>query len=207
VNHLIESLTLTPHADKPAGCYSGGNKRKLSLGIALIGDPQILFIDEASSGMDPLARRKMWHLISNVAQHRSVIITSHNMEEVEALCSRVTIMVGGEMKCLGSVQHLKNSQFNGYTIDIQCAIEASIDDIKAVKEYVLNISLQHSTLSEEYGRFLRFTTQNLSSNSTLSLSKVFRVMNKMKNDPTHMVQDYTISQCTLEQVFISFTNS
>ena len=98
------SLTLTPHADKPAGCYSGGNKRKLSLGIALIGDPQILFIDEASSGMDPLARRKMWDVIANVARHRSVVITSHNMEEVEALCTRVTIMSEGEMKCLGSVQ-------------------------------------------------------------------------------------------------------
>ena len=82
VDELINRLTLTPHADKISESYSGGNKRKLSLGIAsLVGDGGVLLIDEASSGLDPLARRKMWDLIEELAVDRSAIVTTHSMEE------------------------------------------------------------------------------------------------------------------------------
>ena len=81
-NDLLTDLTLTPHADKVADSYSGGNKRKLSLGIAsLVGDGGVLLIDECSSGLDPLARKKLWGLIERLAIQRSVIITTHSMEE------------------------------------------------------------------------------------------------------------------------------
>ena len=82
VDQLLDKLTLTPHADKPSESYSGGNKRKLSLGIAaLVGQGGVLFIDECSSGLDPLARKKLWGLIEQLAETRSAIITTHSMEE------------------------------------------------------------------------------------------------------------------------------
>jgi ATP-binding cassette, subfamily A (ABC1), member 3 len=82
VSDLIEKLTLEPHADKTTESYSGGNKRKLSLGIAaLVGNGGVLLIDECSSGLDPMARRKLWELIEDLAQRRSVVITTHSMEE------------------------------------------------------------------------------------------------------------------------------
>ena len=83
VERLLEWLTLTPHAHKETEHYSGGNKRKLSLGIALIGSPSVLFIDEASSGVDPSAARHMWDLISNVGKERAIVLTTHSMEEAE----------------------------------------------------------------------------------------------------------------------------
>jgi len=207
VNNLIHALTLLPHADKPAGTYSGGNKRKLSLGIALIGNPKVLFIDEASSGMDPLARRKMWRLISNVSKNRSVILTTHSMEEAEALCSRLTIMVEGEMKCLGSVQHLKTTYMNGYTVDLQCSMEASKHDVSRIKKHILEVALPFTTLAEHHGRFLRFSTSSMTSCLNCNLSGLFKELGCMKKDPSFMIQDFAISQCTLEQVFISFARS
>ena len=76
VDKIIKRLTLTPYADKPVKAYSGGNKRKLSVGIALIGGPPIVFLDEPSTGMDPVSRRFMWDLISETLAERSVVLTT-----------------------------------------------------------------------------------------------------------------------------------
>uniref|UniRef100_A0A2K6CSK9 ATP-binding cassette sub-family A member 2 n=1 Tax=Macaca nemestrina TaxID=9545 RepID=A0A2K6CSK9_MACNE len=109
VKWALEKLELTKYADKPAGTYSGGNKRKLSTAIALIGYPAFIFLDEPTTGMDPKARRFLWNLILDLIKTgRSVVLTSHSMEECEALCTRLAIMVNGRLRCLGSIQHLKN---------------------------------------------------------------------------------------------------
>jgi ATP-binding cassette subfamily A (ABC1) protein 3 len=75
-----------------------------------VGNPAVVFLDEPSSGMDPVARRSMWNLISNAVLERgmSVVLTTHSMEECEALCSRVGVMVAGSLVCLGSTQHIKS---------------------------------------------------------------------------------------------------
>jgi len=205
VDDLIHALTLTPHADKAAGKYSGGNKRKLSLGIAIIGDPKVLFIDEASSGMDPVARRKMWELISMIGEKRSVILTTHSMEEAEALCSRIGIMIAGQMRALGSVQHLKSSYLDGYTVDMQCKPDSPISLVDAVIDHVTNSVLSGSVLKERHGRFLRFDVRSISEDNDekkSGLGYMFGRLQAMKIDKTWKVENYSISQCTLEQVFI-----
>jgi ATP-binding cassette subfamily A (ABC1) protein 3 len=111
VQNLLDRLTLTPHADKITETYSGGNKRKLSLGISLVSSPAVLLIDESSSGIDPSASRKIWDLISDVSQGRSVLLTTHSMDEAQALSTKTGIMASGQLLCLGSVQHLKVSSF------------------------------------------------------------------------------------------------
>ena len=95
-----------------ASVYSGGMKRKLSVACATIGQPRIIFLDEPSTGMDPLARRDLWKVISNMVETTdpegnpitSMILTTHSMEECEALCPRIGIMAGGKLRCLGSAQ-------------------------------------------------------------------------------------------------------
>ena len=88
---------------------SGGNKRKLSTAIALVGNPPIVLLDEPTTGMDPTTRRYLWDVVIGIIKEgRSVVLTSHSMEECEALCTRLAIMVNGSFKCLGSLQHLKN---------------------------------------------------------------------------------------------------
>ncbi|KAG7395247.1 hypothetical protein PHYBOEH_004021 [Phytophthora boehmeriae] len=120
VREKMEQLNLTSFEDKLAGSLSGGNKRKLSVAIAMIGSPKILFLDEPSTGMDPVSRRFMWDVISEISTYNkesTVVLTTHSMEECEALCTRVGIMVGGGLKCLGSVQHLKSRFGDGLMFD------------------------------------------------------------------------------------------
>jgi len=210
VNKLMDALTLTPHADKVAESYSGGNKRKLSLGVALIGNPKVLFIDEASSGMDPAARRKMWRLISKFSERRSVILTTHSMEEAEALCTRVGIMISGKLRCLGSVQHLKSTFLDGYTVDVNCTSDATTDVVDYVEQTILKETLVGSQLTERHGRFMKFDIKTMSSSSTgetRGLGGTFRALEALKRDPDNKIEDYSISQCSLEQVFISLAKA
>ncbi|GAB9467021.1 hypothetical protein Gpo141_00004381 [Globisporangium polare] len=120
VREKMTQLNLLAFEDKLAGSLSGGNKRKLSVAIAMIGSPAILFLDEPSTGMDPVSRRFMWDVISEISTYNkesTVVLTTHSMEECEALCTKVGIMVGGDLKCLGSVQHLKSRFGDGLMFD------------------------------------------------------------------------------------------
>lgn len=107
--------------------YSGGMKRKLSVACATIGQPQIVFLDEPSTGMDPVARRDMWAVISEMVSggnmadedRTSVILTTHAMEECEALCPKIGIMANGRLRCVGSAQHLKNRFGQGFQVEMK----------------------------------------------------------------------------------------
>jgi len=120
---VIVDMNLVDHRKKCAGQLSGGNKRKLCVANAILGDPPIILLDEPSAGMDPEARRFMWSVvakISQMAKKSSVILTTHSMEEAEALSTKMGIMVrGGIFRCLGSSQHIKNKFGTGYEIEIK----------------------------------------------------------------------------------------
>ena len=88
VQGLLDDLDLAKFADKPAGQYSGGNKRKLCVGIALVGSPQLVLLDEPSSGMDAASKRFLWTVIKRRTANCCTVLTTHSMEECEALCGR-----------------------------------------------------------------------------------------------------------------------
>ncbi|GMF13566.1 unnamed protein product [Phytophthora lilii] len=122
VKEKIQQLNLSDFEHKLAGSLSGGNKRKLSVAIAMIGNPAIIFLDEPSTGMDPVSRRFMWDVIADIStrgKESTIVLTTHSMEECEALCSRVGIMVGGRLRCYGSVQHLKSRFGDGLMFDVK----------------------------------------------------------------------------------------
>ncbi|POM73056.1 ABCA1 lipid exporter [Phytophthora palmivora] len=122
VMEKIQQLNLSDFEHKLAGSLSGGNKRKLSVAIAMIGNPAIIFLDEPSTGMDPVSRRFMWDVIADIStrgKESTIVLTTHSMEECEALCSRVGIMVGGRLRCYGSVQHLKSRFGDGLMFDVK----------------------------------------------------------------------------------------
>ena len=115
-------MGLKKYKDLISSSYSGGNKRKLQVAMALIGNPPVIFLDEPSTGMDPEARRFMWDIISKITTFRkysSVILTTHSMEEAEGLCERIAIQVEGRLKCIGPVQRLKNKFGRGYELEIK----------------------------------------------------------------------------------------
>ncbi|XP_042053846.1 ABC transporter A family member 1-like isoform X2 [Salvia splendens] len=121
MENLVE-FDLLKHADKPSYALSGGNKRKLSVAIAMIGNPPIVILDEPSTGMDPIAKRFMWEVLSRLSTRRgktAVILTTHSMNEAQALCTRIGIMVGGKLRCIGSPQHLKNRFGNHLELEVK----------------------------------------------------------------------------------------
>eukprot|EP00466_Bigelowiella_natans_P009257 jgi/Bigna1/40010/e_gw1.38.1.1 len=195
VQELISTVGLTQYADIPAGTYSGGNKRKLSLALSLIGEPSVVFLDEPSSGMDPVSRRFMWDVIERVAKRCSVILTTHSMEECEALCGRIGIMVGGRLQCLGSVQHLKTRLGKGYQIEAKMSPEHFDNFIAFIQSYFpRHCSSDHSSSS----------SSSSSSNSSF-LANIFSVIEKHKE--RLCVADYSVTQASLEQIFIQIASA
>ncbi|XP_064607351.1 phospholipid-transporting ATPase ABCA1-like [Liolophura sinensis] len=195
-NWGLKKLGLLQYSDKLAGSYSGGNKRKLSTSIALIGNPAVVFLDEPTTGMDPKARRFLWNCIASITKEgRSVVLTSHSMEECEALCSRLAIMVNGEFKCIGSVQHLKNRFGNGYTIILRVA--GQNPDMQPVRRFI-QTSFPGAVLKEKHHNMLQYQLGI----SETSLSSVFSCMEEARKELN--IEDYSVSQTTLDQVFINF---
>ena len=122
VMSLIDLMNLTEFKDILSKNLSGGNKRKLSVAIALICNPPIILLDEPSTGMDPEARRYMWKIIHDIAIYRkksTIIMTTHSMEEAETLCEKIGILVKGELLCLGTSDEIKDTYGYGFEINFQ----------------------------------------------------------------------------------------
>jgi ATP-binding cassette subfamily A (ABC1) protein 3 len=115
-------MDLDSYRNIRANNLSGGNKRKLSVAMAIIGNPPLIFLDEPSTGVDPQAKRFMWNIVSKISTQRkksAVIITTHSMDEAEALSTKIGIMVDGGFKCFGSSQHIKDKFGTGYEIEFK----------------------------------------------------------------------------------------
>lgn len=151
INDVIETfahdLNFTEHIDKKIYEYSGGNKRKLSTAIAMCGNPEVIYLDEPSTGMDPMAKRNLWKVICSLRKMgKSIILSSHSMEECEALCTRLAIMVNGEFKCLGSIQHLKNKYPIGFILVIKVKQH---DEALSMDNKVTNSNIQVKNFVEK----------------------------------------------------------
>jgi ABC-2 type transport system ATP-binding protein len=104
---MVEELNMTAHTTKQVGNLSGGLKRRVMIGIAMINEPKILVLDEPTTGLDPASRRDVWHQISSVvAAGQTVILTTHYMEEAERLSERIAIMRGGKLVTVGRLEDL-----------------------------------------------------------------------------------------------------
>ena len=105
---LLDRLGLDGEADRRVKGYSGGMKRRISLATALIGDPEIAFLDEPTTGLDPQSRHAVWEFIRTLKERRkTVVLTTHYMEEAEALCDRVAIIDHGKLIALGTPEELR----------------------------------------------------------------------------------------------------
>ncbi|KAK2868971.1 hypothetical protein Q7C36_000842 [Tachysurus vachellii] len=192
----VKKLGLSQYAEQEAGGYSGGNKRKLSTAISLIGAPPVVFLDEPTTGMDPKAKRFLWNcILSVIKEGRAVVLTSHSMEECEALCTRMAIMVNGRFQCLGSVQHLKNKFGDGYTIILR--LSAPSPDPCPIDAYIHNC-FAGVQLKERHHNVLQYQLPT----HACSLAHVFDILSN--NNEELGIVEYSVSQTTLDQVFVNF---
>jgi ATP-binding cassette subfamily A (ABC1) protein 3 len=134
---IVKAVGLDRFASSMASNLSGGNKRKLSLGIALIGNPELVLLDEPSSGMDPLAKRKMWKTLADFVPGRSVLLLTHSMEEADHLADRVGVLAKRVLD-IGTTKHLREKHGYGFHIQIICksAPHTPDEEIKAIQHWV-----------------------------------------------------------------------
>ncbi|XP_024004349.1 ABC transporter A family member 11 isoform X3 [Eutrema salsugineum] len=118
VQTLLADVKLTGAAKVRAGSYSGGMKRRLSVAIALIGDPKLVFLDEPTTGMDPITRRHVWDIIQDSKKGRAIILTTHSMEEADILSDRIGIMAKGRLRCMGTSIRLKSRFGTGFVATV-----------------------------------------------------------------------------------------
>ncbi|XP_043833751.1 phospholipid-transporting ATPase ABCA7 isoform X3 [Dromiciops gliroides] len=190
----LTKLGLLQYADQPSGGYSGGNKRKLSTAIALVGGPPVIFLDEPTTGMDPRARRFLWNSVLGVIKEgRSVVLTSHSMEECEALCTRLAIMVNGRFQCLGSAQHLKNRFGEGYTVSLRVPTLHP-----GPAQDFMEASFPGALLKEHHGCLLRYQLPA----GHCPLARLFSEL--AMHSPHLGIEDFSVTQTTLDQVFVYF---
>lgn len=106
-DELLESLGLADRAEERADSLSGGMERRLSIAMALVADPPVLFLDEPTLGLDPDARRELWDLLLGYAGRKTILLTTHYLEEAERLASVIGILVKGELRIEGVAAELK----------------------------------------------------------------------------------------------------
>ncbi|KAL2824061.1 P-loop containing nucleoside triphosphate hydrolase protein [Aspergillus cavernicola] len=158
VHQVLRAVDLTPFKRRMATKLSGGNKRKLSLGIALMGNPSVLLLDEPSSGMDAASKRVMWQTLAAVAPGRSIVLTTHSMEEADALAHRAGIMAE-HMLALGTTDALRSKYGNMYHVHIVHAEapHTNDEDMETIRDWVTGTFLGAVIEQKTYHGQLRFS--------------------------------------------------
>ena len=191
-------------------------KRRLSLGIALVGDPQIVFLDEPTTGLDPGNKRQIWEILHNAKRGKCMILTTHLMDEAEVLCDRIGIIIKGEMKCLGTQFELQTNYGKGFKLclnlrhisiegenkDVFGAVkveeEKSRERINVVSAFITNI-FNRAKPVESYKNTLIFEILNQDFDPHLLFEKLKDNKEKLE------ITNWGISQVSLEDIFIRLT--
>ena len=158
VDEVIELVQLGEKRDARVGKLSGGQKQRLALACAMVGDPELLFLDEPTTGLDPQSRRQLWDLIVELkASGRSIVLTTHYMDEAERLCDRVAIVDHGRVIALGSprelivglgAEHVVEFTSPGATDGVlRAEVLQALDGVKSAREHDGRWSLEVVQLS------------------------------------------------------------
>ncbi|KAL6541369.1 Phospholipid-transporting ATPase abca7 [Orobanche hederae] len=178
-------------ADKKAGKYSGGMKRRLSVAISLIGDPKVVYMDEPSTGLDPASRNLLWNVVKRAKQNRAIILTTHSMEEAEHLCDRLGIFVDGSLQCVGNPKELKARYGGSYVF----TMTTSANNEEEVENLVQNLSPNATKIYRISG------TQKFElPKQEIRIADVFQAVENAKS--RFAVQAWGLADTTLEDVFI-----
>ncbi|CAN6243557.1 unnamed protein product [Urochloa humidicola] len=178
-------------ADTLVSQYSGGMKRRLSVAISLIGDPKVVYLDEPSSGLDPASRNALWNAVKSAKKDRAIILTTHSMEEAEALCDRIGISAYGRLRCTGTSKELK-AKYGGTFV---FTVTAAASEDEAVEQLVRSIS---PTAKRTY--HIAGTQKFEMPKQGVKISEVFQTMEQAKRSLN--IVAWGLVDTTLEDVFI-----
>jgi len=180
-----------------AGKLSGGMQRRLSLAISFIGNPDVVFLDEPTTGLDVETRSSIHKLIDAQKQNRCIVLTTHSMEEADTLCNRIGIMTHGLLKIIGDNLHLKNKYGQGYKLDI--TFETGKGDV--ANAYVLNLYPQ-ATVASEFGESRIYEIPKTST----KLSELFQKMHN-RDRGSSGIKEFSVRMTSLNEVFLQIAKA
>ncbi|GJQ88459.1 hypothetical protein Trydic_g9996, partial [Trypoxylus dichotomus] len=207
-------------ADRPCCTYSGGNKRKLSTCISIIGFPSCILLDEPTSGVDPVSRRELWDLIEGIKSdgEKAIVLTSHSMDECEALCDRLCILKEGKVVKQASIESLKKAYCVGHTVDLKfrkptLSSKSTMEETHLLQSSSDNLSLTNKYHILEYLRY-SFEKRNvdiLEINNIImrvqirnsDWSTIFKYIEALTAYGKYNIEDYCVKEASLAEVLMS----
>ncbi|XP_029455149.1 ATP-binding cassette sub-family A member 5 isoform X2 [Rhinatrema bivittatum] len=200
ITRISNALDLTEHLKKPAKKLSAGMKRKLCFALSILGNPQIMLLDEPSTGMDPRAKQQMWKVMRAAFRSReqAAILTTHYIEEADAVCDRVAILVSGQLRCIGTVQHLKSKFGSGYYLEMKLK---KMDEIEKELLHKKILHIFPNAIQQE--SFSTLLSYKIPKENVQTLAHCFLKLEEAKH--AFKIEEYSFSQSTLEQVFVELT--
>ncbi|NXT66244.1 ABCAA protein, partial [Chaetops frenatus] len=196
VHRIVNALQLQDYLNKKVRKLPAGITRKLCVALSMLGNPSVLLLDEPSTGMDPNGQRCVWKTIRDALKTKEsgAILTTHYMEEAEAVCDRVAVLVAGQLRCIGSIQYLKNKFGKGYLLEIKVKDPESTDVLHAE---ILKIF--PGAARQE--RFPSFLVYKVPMKDALPLSQSFSKLEEAKRSCS--LEEYSFSLNTLTQAALS----
>jgi ABC-2 type transport system ATP-binding protein len=195
-DELLSEFDLEAKAGTYATDLSGGQMQRLSIALALVNDPEVVFLDEPTTGLDPQARLNIWDVIEGVRRRgKTVVLTTHNMEEAERLCARIAVIDNGKMVALDSPASLISAHAPGTTIEFEVphgVDETALAQLAAVDKVSVDGRVSVSTRAPE--RVLREL-----------LDPGARWLVRGEDGQEVGIRDLRVRQGTLEDVFIALT--
>ncbi|KAK3841772.1 MAG: P-loop containing nucleoside triphosphate hydrolase protein [Linnemannia gamsii] len=204
-------VSLTKLRDRQVKGLSGSERRRISIVIALLGDNRVIFLDEPSAGLDPEVRRVIWNIVKRVKVNRTVVLTTHSMEEADILAHRIAIMTNGQLRCIGTSLHLKELYGSGFRLKINSKPGQLDQACQSVEDHLMRrIGLSHRRIDKftnssvfEFDLAQVANGRKRQQDGIVSrrgeLSSIFHLLSQPDLFPA--VEDWDISQTTLEDVF------
>jgi ATP-binding cassette subfamily A (ABC1) protein 5 len=194
INHRLEQVDLLEEKTKKASDLSGGMKRRMCIAIALIGDPKVIILDEPTTGLDPLSRRKIWELLQGTKRNKTIILTTHSMEEADILGDGgIAILKKGKLEVVGNSLFLKNHYGAGYNLQLTIRENCDQDAVKNfIGQYIEDCEFKSHTSSQ---MVFMLPYQ--------SVSKFPAFLKALETSLEDLcIENYGLTQTTLEQVFL-----
>jgi ABC-2 type transport system ATP-binding protein len=186
---LVAALDLGEKRHAQTKNLSGGQRQRLSVALALVNDPELVFLDEPTTGMDPAARRALWDIVRGLkAKGKTVLLTTHYMEEAETLCDRLAIMDQGTIRESGTVEELVSRRFHDRAVHFSGLAELGDDEMRAFPGV--------SRLAREDGEMILYT-QDVPG----TIGAVLAAAERLGHEPEGLM----VRRPTLEDVFLDLT--